>query len=73
MLFKTEIARVTRTLWGLKPEGQTVMYKGEEIEEIALLNRLTEGGWKLLGVAAIATDILGGTSEVVIRYYLGKD
>ena len=73
MVFKTETARITRTLWGLKPEAQTIIFKGEEIEEVALLNRLTEDGWKLIGVTAIATDLLGGTSEVVIRYYLGKD
>ena len=73
MVFKTETARVTRTLWGLKPEAQTIIYKGEEIEEVALLNRLTEDGWKLIGVTAIATDLLGGTSEVVIRYYLSRE
>ena len=73
MVFKTETARITRSLWGLKPEGQTVVYNREEIEEIALLNRFTEDGWKLLSVTAIATDVLGGTSEVVIRYYFAKD
>ncbi len=73
MQFKTEVARVTRSLWGLKPEGQSIIYKGEEIEEVSLLNRLVEDGWRLIGVTAIATDVLGGTSEVVIRYYLGKD
>lgn len=73
MTFKTEFARVTRSLWGLKPEAQTVVYKGEEIEEISLLNRITEDGWKLLSITALATDVLGGTNEIVIRYYLGKD
>jgi len=73
MIYKTEVARITRTLWGLRPDGQSVVYKGEELEEIALINRFTEGGWRLMGVTAIATDILGGTSEVVIRYYLGKE
>lgn len=73
MAFKTETARITRTLWGLKPEAQSIIYKGEEIEEVVLLNRFTEDGWKLISVTAIATDLLGGTSEVVIRYYMGKD
>ncbi len=73
MIFKTETARIQRTLWGLRTEGQHVIYRGEEIEEISLLNRFTEDGWRLIGVTAIATDVLGGTSEVVIRYYLGHD
>ena len=73
MEYKTELARVSRTLWGLRPDAQTVIYRGEEIEEASLINRITEGGWKLISVAAIASDILGGTSEIILRYYLVRE
>ena len=73
MEYKTELARVSRTLWGLKPDAQSVIYMGEEIEEASLINRITEGGWKLVSVAAIASDVLGGTSEIILRYYLSRE
>ncbi len=73
MQYKTEVARVSRTLWGLKPDAQTILCKGEEMEEAVLINRITGDGWKLISVAAIASDVLGGTSEIVLRYYLAQE
>lgn len=73
MQYKTEVARVSRSLWGLKTDAQTIIYKGEEIDEITMLNRVTEDEWKLIAVIALPTDVLGGTSEIVLRYYFTKN
>ena len=72
MQYRMETAKVKKSLWGLRADDQTVIYKGQELEEMSLINRLCEDGWTLVSVTAIATDLLGGTSEVVLRYYLAR-